>query len=118
MEIKKALNTLIKYSSLALLALVLVVFGQASQAFKFNDDLRKHVINDWSGSDQSRAQIAEKFIATCIRGASDYTNRSIEDKPFDVYECGESVGAAELVMVIKKADGVLKTLAWPLSTIE
>lgn len=111
-------NKILKYTAFALLTLVLVGLGQLGQFLKLNDDLRLHTINEWVKFDESRKEIAELFITTCIQGRTDYKNRNIEDKPFGVYECGESIGATELVSVIRASDDILKSAAWPLSIIE
>lgn len=114
----KTLNKFLKYTSFALFTLVLIGFGQLGQHLKHREDLRFHVINEWVEFDESRKEIAELFITTCIQGRTYYTNRKMDDKPFGVYECGESIGATELVSVIRSSDYILKSAAWPLSIIE
>lgn len=112
----KQLYFLLKFGMLLSVSLALVGIGQASQAFKLNDDLRRHVINQWVDSESSRAEIAERFVATCIEGRASIQN--MEKKFVTVYECGESIGANDLAAAVKESDKILRTLAWPLSTLE
>jgi hypothetical protein len=117
MNISKLVITSLKYMAFVLLGLIFLTIGQLGQYFNSHADLRLHVINEWADLDSSRSEIAERFISTCINGRSDDIGRMPKGKVMSLYECGETIGASQLVSEIKKSDGILKTFAWPLSTL-
>lgn len=119
MKLYSIANKTLKYSVFGVITLSLIGLGQLGQALKFSEDLRMHTINEWVGhSGESRKEIAEKFISTCLTTQREPSTGSMSSVPFSIYECGESIGAFELVSAIRESDGVLKTPAWPLSIID
>lgn len=116
MSVRDTIKIFVKYCTFGLCGLALVMLGQIGQVIRSNSDLRLHVISTWAGNDPSRKVVAEKFLTTCLGAylpmiAGRYV-------PVVLRECGDSVGASELVVELELSDKILKTYAWPLSVFD
>ncbi|MEE8057308.1 MAG: hypothetical protein V3T17_05670 [Pseudomonadales bacterium] len=110
------LNRLVKISRLLLAALVLVGFGQFGQYMTSANELRMHTINNWMTNNPEAKILAERFVGECLGDSKvPYSERSMEDSPFGIYECGNAMGANDLVTIIRDSDSILMTAAWLLT---
>ncbi len=111
--------------SLKMVFILLVVFaligaGQIGQYSSSADDLTMKIIADWKIENPTQAHLADMYIEECLNAKYRHLNESIpleEDGPISHYECGIDIGAESLVVEIKAANDILKTVAWPLSII-
>jgi hypothetical protein len=110
----------IKYSALLFAALVLVAFGQFGQTMHSISDLRNNEISLWKIKNPDNEALANTFINECLNSKMKRSADipiSNEKKPVSLYECGNDLGANELVELIKKSDSRIVTAAWPLSLV-
>lgn len=120
---KNYFKVIFKYAVVSLLIIAGAFLGQIGQHLKAVNDVRLDSIAHWIAKDQNRAILAEEFITKCIKGKPKAHNKfdpigdrkRIDGDPLSVYQCGESIGASDLVAVIKGSDNVLTSYAWPLS---
>lgn len=111
-----AFHVLAKWSSIILVALVLVAVGQFRQYMASAKDVRNNAIEKWIIANQSEKLLADRFVSECVMGKP-ISNRDMETKVVGVYECGIAIGARDLVSTVKAADETMGSVVWPLSLI-
>lgn len=111
------LTKLLEWAFKIFFVLSLIGVGQLAQIAASSNDVRAKAIEEWVGGDQSRQIIANDFRNKCLVGERDKEQFKPNAPIYNIYECGEKIGAASLVAVVKKADSTIETVVWPLSTV-
>lgn len=111
-----ALNRFAKWVALIVAVLVLVAVGQFGQYMASAKDVRNSAIEKWITANASETRLADRFVSECITGKP-IAERTMETKAVSVYECGNSIGANDLVSAVQAADQAMVSVAWPLSLI-
>ncbi|ALR95851.1 hypothetical protein [Vibrio alginolyticus] len=117
--LKKAFHVI----GLVLAALIFVTAGQIAQYITSVKELRQQTILDWQTHHPKQQASIQAFIDSCLtpkpKHNDDFIKEMEESKPTILLtECGEKMGAKELVSAITKSDAQLQQLAWPLSYLE
>jgi len=123
--------TTIKRLAKSLLNLCLVIFtllafttiGQVSQYITSAKELRTQAIMQWEKDNPLNTALSNQFIYHCLTNRKTPSTAALDGAlqnkhPLTIYECGENLGAHELVKKVQAADEQLTTLAWPLSVLE
>lgn len=104
----------------ALLASVLVLAGQVAQFVVSVNDTRDHAINQWNRENPELVELSNSFVRECLSSQSskgrDLESELKNDAPYvSIDECGDRLGALDLVSAVRVSEQSLKTFAWPLS---
>lgn len=120
MKYKMMVKKVFKVTCLVVIGTFLVSVGQMSQYFLSSKDARAHTIAIWNKHNPNQTALSQLFIDQCL--TSERLDKSkikeslkYEPKFIGIYECGDSLGALELVVEIKRTDQAMHSLAWPLS---
>lgn len=120
MKYGNIINKAAKFTLFGIVGTVFVFAGQLGQYIASTEDARMHTISLWNLQNPSSEHVSQIFVRECltskmIDNAEISKQISGETKPVGVYECGDNVGAQDLVIAIRKTDQSMHTLAWPLS---
>ena len=102
------IKSLMKSLLLASAILLVVILGQASQYFYSLNELRYQTLMYWQLVHPEQDALTYKFIDLCMSESS-----KLHDE-FSLYDCGNKIGAGDLVKELKKTDQMLERFAWPL----
>ncbi|MFN1580482.1 hypothetical protein [Vibrio rotiferianus] len=105
------IKSLMKSLLLASAILLLVVLGQASQYFYSLNELRYQTLVYWQLVHPEQDALTYRFIDRCMSDSSKYHDNTYEAS---LYDCGNKIGAGDLVKELKKTDQMLERFAWPL----
>lgn len=120
MKYKRYIKRAVTFIFLGVSAVIFVLAGQIGQAVVSGKDARMHTISLWNKKNVDNKYVSQLFIDQCL------TSRKLEHhevkvaikngkKIVDIYECGDSLGAQELIAAIKETDKAMRSFAWPLS---
>ncbi|HGF7522247.1 TPA: hypothetical protein AB5A43_003710 [Vibrio cholerae] len=109
-----------KFTLFSIVGTVFVFAGQLGQYSASLKDARMHAVSLWNLQNPNSEHVSQLFVRECltskmIGNAQISKQISGETKPVDIYECGNNVGAQDLVVAIRNTDQSMHTLAWPLS---
>lgn len=119
MTLSNPIKTIAKSVSLCAIILALIAVGQAGQAGQFiisANELRDHTLKRWQHTHPEQSELIEHFVSLCINRAQNPPTESIEF--VSVYDCGNELGAQELMKELQKSGNNLNTMAWPLSLFD
>ena len=113
------MKTLKNISVVAFIVLLMVTsaaVGQFTQSMYSLTDVRNEKMALWANNDDKRVLAVSDFTKKCLIGGSVKNDKEIS-APISVYGCAENNGFSELGNVIKDADTILQSYAWPISMI-
>lgn len=84
-----------------------VFAAQFGQYFASVKDAKMHTIALWNEKNPENKKISDLYISECL------TPKMIDSS--GVYDCGNNIGAGELIIEIEKTAESMKTLIFPLS---
>ncbi|WP_045422808.1 hypothetical protein [Vibrio jasicida] len=121
--IKRLTRFILKLSLTIFALLAFTVIGQASQYIASAKELRTQAITQWEKDNPLSTALSNQFIYHCLKSRKTPSKDALDDAlqnkhPLTIYECGENLGAHDLVKKVQAADKQLTTLAWPLSVLE
>lgn len=118
MTIRTFAKRAVKNALYLVVILFCVGFGQLTQWVTSLDELRTYTLTQYQSEHQEQAELVQNFIKQCLTSPSK-EERSLDtpSHPISIYDCGQEIGADELVSEIKRSDGILETTAWPLSLL-
>lgn len=115
MTLSSPIKTLAKCILLSALTLALVAAGQVGQLIISANELRDHTLEQWQHTHPEQSELIEHFVSLCINNVQNPPTESIEFEIVTVYDCGNELGAQELMNELQKNGNNLNTMAWPLS---
>lgn len=120
MKIGFIIKKIAKHVALGMVGTGFVLVGQLGQYGISTKDARMHTISLWNEQHPNNESVSQLFVHECLTSKkvdSFELKKQIsgDTKPIDVYDCGNNVGASDLVKAIRKTDQSMHSLAWPLS---
>ncbi|CAH1538197.1 conserved hypothetical protein [Vibrio jasicida] len=114
----KIIKMFLKIITIVLGASSLVAVGQVGQFFTSSKELRSLTIANWQKSYPEQTALVHQFTKECLSPPKE----RLEKLPIEpvllttIYDCGNDLGLAELMLELEQSDQRLTKLAWPLSS--
>lgn len=106
---------------ITILCFLSAIFSQIGQYIASREDVLKHAIATWNEKYPEHVALSDLFVAECLSPqAPEKLEKELLSKDVVVtsfYDCGDNLGANELMVWLKGSDDALSTLAWPLSMV-
>ncbi|WP_394128126.1 hypothetical protein [Vibrio hepatarius] len=119
MTLPSLIKLLIQVIVLTILVLTLVAAGQMTQYILSTREIRFEALTHWKNSNPEQSALVDKYVSLCLSGEYHKLKHPNESRlPVDNYDCGNTIGAHELVQKMQQVDSQLGELAWPLSLVE
>ncbi len=104
---------------------VFVFVAQLGQHLASVKDAKMHTIALWSEKSPENKKTSDLYISECLMpkmidsSGGSYDKKPIIDakNPISIYDCGNNIGARELMIEIEKTGDSMKTLIFPLSIV-
>ncbi|MFM2623535.1 hypothetical protein [Vibrio owensii] len=110
----KTLMRFIKGVCFGLIVFGAFTLGQATQYHHSSNEVRYTTLQSWLNTYPEQRDLTHRFIDRCINHPPRMFG---SDKTLSLYECGESLGAYDLVDTLEQAERMLSDAAWPLSEL-
>lgn len=111
----KTLMRFIKGLCICLIVFGAFTLGQATQYHLSSEEVRYTTLQSWLNTYPDQRDLTHRFIDRCINHPPRMFG---SDKTLSLYECGDSLGAYDLVDTLEQAERMLSDVAWPLSEFQ
>lgn len=117
----KILKPLLYFSVFIGTLIITAGFGQLVQYTNSSKDVRTYFISKWMGDDPARQKIFNEYESCGNSTKEDLDKKDFKEivnNPVTINQCAELTGSTEFVNVLKSADKINVTVAWPLSILD